>query len=884
MRRSFTLRRSWYRGEEVDAKVDFFAVAPEPEPTFESINTQLSANSSWIRRLRSPRFRRMQTLLAREQSGQGEASVRSEAAENDLGWLEEMGLPVPPVLVQKRRPSRSRLREIPLEIREFWWRHSPTSAAVWVREFWQRLPAPMAGPGSLRQRIEMLQAGLGAATAEDLRRATRRLILPISEVALFFDGYHRVERRDRPTFVIDFFERIAESKARVLLVVACRRQTQWSELADEQPDCEWFGPMTISNLVQIHRLESLGWSDSVHALWKYGVPADLVHELTQLSAGMPVALSLLGRAFGTTGDDSRDRALLNRLPLKTEPREEWFDQFSQILVAEMLQGLRPNLDLHLRAAATQRNFDRNLLAHLLGDDFSNRSFRQLIDSEFVGTARPSSVLRTEESYRVRSFVRDILAAAPSQGDVNKWRRLSVEYLTGQAERTPDPELEFQFEAEVLYHRLFMEPDVAKPELIQLFHAQLHASRTDHCEALLWIGLRFNWADPEWQATVLTHAGTMYLARNQNKLALERLLEAKATAQLNGSSSPLAVTISLVLARCYRLEERSLEARKELAWLGQRGDLHPVVRFQCLWSECREERDHGELIASRELTNEARELLSELLDDTRREESTATAKLHALGPLPRKRAHIVRHEADLARRGGDYVTSLAKMTEALEGYKTDPEMGIERYTELVGAHVRRQEGAFDTSIEAAFHIYNGFMEQKPRDLRGAGWAMRCLAQAQLQAADPEAAAPTLEKLTTIDPLVYPRARPFGLLGQAIIQRRLGNYPEARQLLRLSERAVKGGLSISSVSMCSSSGSRSTASNPATRPPGRSATFSSSLWLPSIRRLSSQPRCWEYACLAASATMFRPPNALLAESNVNLAREAGSSTPCRRRSRR
>lgn len=792
MRRSFTLRRSWYRAEEVDAKVDFFAISPEPEPTFASIDTQLRSNGSWVRRLHLPRFRRMQALLSEEQGGRSAMPVHSGAAENDLAWLEAMGQPIPSIVVQRRADDLSSWGRATRYVREIWWRHSPGRAARWMREFTDRLPDPMAGPGSLRRRLEMLQTGLGVATAEDLRRATRRFVLPVSEVALFFDGYHRVERTDQPNFVVEFAEAVAESKARVLMVVACRRQAEWSKMAEAQPDCEEYGPMTICERVQIHRLEPLAWGDRIYALRKYGVPASLVHDLAEFSAGMPIALGLLGEAFGTVdGGDSRHRALLQRLPLQTGPEDEWFETLSRTLVNEMLAGLGRDEELHLQAAASQRNFDRDLLARLLGDRFSDACFKWLITSEFVGTPRPSSVLRTTESYRVRSFVREIFATTVSNhGEVEDWHQRSAQYLSDGAARASDPDLEFQLEAEALYHRLFTEPELAKSELFQWFNAQLHASRTDRCETLLWIGLRYNWADPAWRATVLTHAGKMYLARNQNELAMQRLLEAKATVELDGSDPSLRAPIALALARCYLLEERFLESREEFAWLGDRESQHPVVRFQCLWAECREERDSGELTASRELTDEAKALLEELLDGSRVTDSISVAKSLGLGSLPRKRAHIVRHEAELARRLGDYVTSEAKVDDAHQRYSVDPEEGIEGYTNLVRAHNRRHEGAFDDSIELAFEIYDGFMRQEPRDLRGAGWALRCLAQAHLCAADPEAALSALDEIMKIDPLVFPQALPFGLFGKATLERHRGNYGQARKLLRQADQEQRG----------------------------------------------------------------------------------------------
>jgi hypothetical protein len=245
-------------------------------------------------------------------------------------------------------------------------------------------------------------------------------------------------------------------------------------------------------------------------------------------------------------------------------------------------------------------------------------------------------------------------------------------------------------------------------------------------------------------------------------------------------------ISLALGRCYRLGEQSNEARREWAWIGQQADLHPVVKFQCLWSESLENKERGELTASRELTNDAKVLLDKLLEDRCRDEAVTVAKAHFLGALERKPAHIIRHESDLARRGGDYVTGTAKLTDALERYESDPEEGVVNYSELIRAHLHRHEGSLDESIKVAWRVYNEFADQEPRDLRGTGLALRCIAQVQLLEPNPDAAESTLEKLETIDSQVYPRAKSFAILGRAIIQRRLENFPKARQLLQDAER--------------------------------------------------------------------------------------------------
>lgn len=791
---NFKMRRSWHVREEIVAKVDCFAVDPQPAAVFASFANQLTASSSWIRRMRAPRLHRIEALLASEQRRTGAPMTQVAGGGDALVWLAKLGSRVASIVTHTPIPSPSPGSKAQSFARDVWWFVSPTRAGRWARRFSRALPDPLEAPDGPRQRMELLQAGLGDALAADLHRATRRFVLPVNEVALFIDCYHRAEQSAQPSFLVNFSERIAELGARVLIVVACRRQERWETLADGQDDCEDFEIMKVSERVEIHRLGPLNTTDCIHALREMGVPAHLTPELARRSAGMPVAVRLLGAIFGRgAGNHPSLRAMLERLPDPDQVEDdEWFAHFTSVVAEALVEGLEPALELHLRAAATLRNFDDEMLAALLGEQFSERIYKKLIESEFVGAPRPSALLGTQRSFRVRSFVREILARDESERmAVMRWHQLADEHLERLAKRASDAELAFRLEAEVLFHRLYTQGDEAQGELFQRFQDQLLSSRTDRCEALLWIALDYNRTDERWRAMVLAHAGQMYLVRDRHPLAEERLTEAKQLVSLDEADSWLAVSISLALARCYRLQERIDEARAEFALLSARKEVHPVVVFQGVWFGCLIAKASGHVAAAREAAEEAGRLLRPLLSGPDAADNAAAAESFWLTPLARKQVHLVRLEADLARCAGDYATADAKTDEALAGYREHPENGIEEHTRLIRAHLLRQEGDTESCFAIAQEAYGHFTERQPYGPRSAGHAMRAMAQARLLGAEPEQARPMLEELAEMDPSVYPAGRPFALFGIGELERLAEEHASARRHYRLSEQSTPGG---------------------------------------------------------------------------------------------
>ncbi len=353
---------------------------------------------------------------------------------------------------------------------------------------------------------------------------------------------------------------------------------------------------------------------------------------------------------------------------------------------------------------------------------------------------------------------------------------------------PDPDIAFLLETEALYHRLFFEPDIAKLELFTFFQRQLLAARTDRCEALLRAALDYDSTDPRWRATVLAQAGKMYLARDRHRLAEERLREAQSLVSLDDEDSWLAVSISLALAKCHRLQGHFAAVRRELAALADQPEVHPVVAFQKEWFGSLEAASKGHLAAAGEMAGEAKRLLHSLLEPAVAVAHAGAAEAFGLGPLPRKRIHVLRLEADLARRRGDYLDASEKIDEAIARYREDPEDCVVDYAMLVHTHVLRQEGD-PGALPLAEEVHRNFEARRPGDLPGAARSLRCIAQAWMLA-DPERARPYLEQLVEMESGLYPSGRPFALFALGELERLKGEQEAARRLYRLSERSAEG----------------------------------------------------------------------------------------------
>lgn len=778
--------------EERDAKIDLFSIDPEVEGILESLSRQLTATKSPVRPLRFPRLNRLFRVLAEEQRREGIPPKGPGAVEDDRNWLATVGVEVTNQAANLSIPRPPRSARLKRAMRTVGWKISPTPAGRWVRGAERDLPDPAASAIGRRERLDLLKDGLIEAFVEDLRVATRRRLMPVTEIVIYIDGYQRVERSARATLIVELAELLAAANARVMLVVACREQRLWSELARSQTDYRNFSTIETSARVEIHHLKELSWDDRMHSLLRDGVPVTLVPELAGRSHGLPVLLDLFGAMFGHGAAASASaRKLLDELPAVDSPNQAWFESCSRIVARYMAEDLdESSLKLHLRAAATLRNFDERLLAHILRDNFSGESFERLSESVFVGTPRPSLLLESERTFRARSFVREVLNNdATEKAAVAEWHRRACEYFTEEAKRCADPERAFLLETEALYHRLFIEADFAKPELFRRFEVQLPAQRTDRCETLLRAALDFEKNDTHWLGTCLVHAGKMYVARGRHDRAEERLIEAKGLLSLDGEHPELAISSIVALARCYRMLERFGDAGRELRALSGR-KVHPLIEFACTWTESLGAKFEGRLATATDRARESRRLLEKLLEPDRRLDSALAAKRYGIGALPRKLIHISRHEADIARRRGDYPTALEKIEEARQGYEDDPEDGVLEHNELGRAHLLRQEGHLTESLQLAQLLYGKFTAMPDEDPRGAAEARRCCAHALLCQPDPERAREILEGLARSDLSVSPRARRFGYFGLGELERLSGDFDQARSLYHLSEEVDDG----------------------------------------------------------------------------------------------
>jgi len=792
----FHRRRSRRRAQEIDVRIDLKHGAAELESICAVLAARIEQAGSIFRRARCPRFRMLQPVLARMgQLPLEQSAADGDSAKGDTGWLvgavARLGAWVggAPVIPLPRKAGPRRWASLA------WQFVAPTSAARWVQQVRAEALADVGEGGRSRElAIEQLRLKLVDALVEDLRHATRRRVLPIHEVAIFVDAYDHVEQSTRPGFLVHFARSLAEASARVMIVVACREQQEWTKYARAQADHRDYDVFEVSERVEIHRLQPLAWADRMAALRRYGVTGDptLLARLAMLSGGLPVGLELIGDVVsGGVSLSVRGQELVDRLGAKTTrppdevPPEEWADDYGRVIAEYLVEGMSVDLKDHLRAAAILRCFDRPLMAEMMGDRFCDDRFDTLVAGSLIDSARSSTLLDSDEVYRARSFVRLLFAAdGVDRQLVRRWHGRAADHFTASARKVDDRELAFELLVEALYHRLSVEPEQARADLFACFNNQLSKFRFGRCETLLRAAQHHDWVTPNWQARILALAGQLYAMTGAHSLAEHRLAAAKAVLELGGDDPKLAVEISLGLARCFRLQGRPRDARRECIAVAETPGIDPVAAFQAEWSLALNSLAVGDLAAAEEHADESERQLTVLLDGPDADTHILAARDYGSGPLPLKRVHIARLRVELARRRGNRVEAARQLRVAQDELSDcgegNGEPGLELYMELQRAQLLRDEGDHAGAGALATTVHGRFLSDHPLDRRGAAQALECMARAALLAPERTRAGPLLEALAEIDPDLYPLGRLFGLFGSGELARLDGRGLAARQL--------------------------------------------------------------------------------------------------------
>jgi hypothetical protein len=767
MQSGFQARRTWGWAEEIDARLNFARnVAPHPLATFRALQQELRRRASVFRPARAPRFSLVRENYLREFSEQpGERGTRLakalRAGDAVSGHVAE-ALDASPLPV---KPSQFAFALRVL--RSPWRRWAPTAALHWYREFAASLPRADEPALVEAARIEGYERGFGEAFAADMAAAAHRRGLQLGKVVVFVDAYDRVESMRRH-FLVDFAREARRLRAPVMLVIGCRAEEHWSRLLDESDEIEDYGTFRVSSAVEVHHLQPIDLPDCIVYLRQRKVSGELAPRLAELSAGLPMALALLGDAFGKRHSPTRlewQRDLLERLPpppARGHPDDTWVRRFAAVLGEAMLEDAAPELRRHARAAAACRTFNRPLLAAMLGDHFSGEWYTKLVESPLVEPPRPSLLLGDDAAYRLRSFARKLLDLDDTEHEaVAVWHRRAQEHFTRRREALRGQERWFLIGVELLFHEFGVDNERARATLWEACKDALALGRTDRCQLLLDAAHDAGWADEGWRREVSRAAGLLYLQHGDYELAEQRLLRALPPSPEPGDTHAIAVINALTT--CLRLQTSFEEAENHLLALGIYGGREPVVEMQRAWQRSLIAKARGDLWNAQEAADHASRVLREVLSDSNMETHEARARSYGFGEPAGRAGHFHRNDADIRRRGGDYRAAKECLAQARAEYVQHPEVAAESHADLVESHLRRQQGDVDGALKLARRAAERFASGPSiNDRRGALMATRAVAQACLLD-EPEKAANHFSTLASSESGLYPAGVALGHWG-------------------------------------------------------------------------------------------------------------------------
>ena len=778
--------------EEVVASVNLTTDSRDPVSFFVELRRQLHKDSSLFRRASTPRFDAMLSRLERE-SGRSRFRPPSALSAGVLGTVDAgatyasqvtFGAP-PPV-----KPSLLwRLRRVLVRLAKRWWGAPSTR---WLSDYMRhRVPDP-ASPGSPSGPfMDALYRGLGDAMAADIAAMhVRRWWLKVSKVTVFVYAYDQVESQPRERFLADFARRAREVRAPLFLVVGCRSQRLWSAMLERDGDARDYGAFRAGAAVEIYPLGPLTPEQGILELDGMRVPAHLCALLAELSQGLPLALRLFGEIFG--GADAPvvredwQRSLLERIPkLDGEIDDGWVKAFCTEVAPAVLEGLTPETRRHVLAAAALRTFDRPFLAEVLGESFSGASYEELIAGPLTHAARPSRALGAEQSFRVRSFVRDFLAASDGEREaLRRWHARAVAHLQRLQEEAPS-DRKAELQADVIYHRFTFEPDVAAQLLQAEWAAAYQAGRLGLCEQLVDAAHDAARYSRSHAAGILALAGRLHLGAGAYALAESRLRQAADLAP--PADRDTQASVQLALATALRRQYRHHEARQHLAQLERIAGGDPVLAFHVPWSKSLIAKGQGDLNGAVQLSAQASRALTAALDALGEQAEARTARL-GVAPLAHRDADLARHDADVARRAGRWEQCRDRLEHAARGYADQGNVLGSTFTDVVRSRLLRMEGRVQEAFALVEASIRTLSQPESNDVVGALLGARNAAQACLQLEDLDAAEAHARALLEARAPVYPPGRVIGHYVLGEVARLRGDAATARAR---HEEALSGG---------------------------------------------------------------------------------------------
>jgi hypothetical protein len=599
MRETYRHRFAYLFRQVTDARLDFTPPkSAEAEAGLEILRRQLHSRDSFWRPAPTPRFDLMRAQLHAHRINVGEQEPAHRAVA-DFQWALDTGSAIYTSLQSGGVPLvKPSLKAGPIRwIRQFRVRAGIGPAAKWVKEYRESLPEAEALGRDDATVTRAIERALTVAMAADLARATRRKLGRLQQIAIFIDAYHRVEKSSNPFWLVQLADDLRATNAAVVLVVASRKQRHLTARMKEEPDYESHGVFDTSSGFELHRLQPLEYLERVYELAKYRVPETHEEDLANAAFGHPLALRLLGMAFGQAKGERVDY-LAPRIQeaLRKFPRDksavDWFERFCDAIAPYLFDELDSNAQWYAHAAAATRGFDRPLLAQMIGKSFRGDSFNELVETPLVEAPRPNTLLAEKEGYRMRDFARQLLHDDSAATEARlTWHRRAAEYFHELTKKSDtDPERQFALRVEELYHRSYIEvrqpegnTDDAESRLAQALMAEQTARRFDHCELLLKCADDMYWLPDESRARRLALAGRIYLASDRYDIAEERLREALRLAEQRRLPDALLFGIRQSIVKSLHYRGRYEEARTELrALLREVGDSIPVIVFHGVW--------------------------------------------------------------------------------------------------------------------------------------------------------------------------------------------------------------------------------------------------------------------------------------------------------------
>lgn len=632
----------------------------------------------------------------------------------------------------------------------------------WVKQRLARLPRGNQ-PFQQRSRRDELNALLAPAVAADLADIANRR--RSGRVVVVLDNHQRLSQLLEPgqneDFTLALVRHLRQLGAPVAVAIA--RDGPLSRSA--VPTGHGTSPGTPEGLPIVERrLGPLRDEDIYAILTELEVDSVLARDLADLCLGHPgIAIRAAREELSPT---IVDRSL-------SADDERSVQRVLRSILDELLQRRDESSRRLLKLAALPRRFDLGLLEALAVGP---------IDPSWIAAERRRGMLQgasgsKENTWQVERVWRGLLLRGltdpPGREFFVHGNTRALEHIESQPSPA-DPEERFQRSADILYHKVSLDPEGSFSELAAVADAELAKYRTDRCEELLEAAEDLYSVDRHVrvQATILR--AKLYGDLNQYAFARSVLADAEREHPIAERFDPSSVAIALERAKIDRLSGNYQQSRRRLEAIAERAEDcgEVAVAAHCTWERSLILKQQQDLGPAFEALEVARFRVEELLGGDAAE-AEREARRFGISRLRMKPAHMQRHEAELRRLRGDYSGAHAAIDAAIEAYVRE-EPRASAHAMVVRAHILRMEGLPADARELATDAERRAKEELA-DERLYLFALRADVLARI--ALDERPGEQVEELIAADPDLYPAGAPSGFLGRAEIARRDGQLQSA-----------------------------------------------------------------------------------------------------------